>query len=236
MKPIHHRKQALTVALFRQWLLAVVLLLSVNPAAQAAGQQNIPDYATARTIFWQQLSNQGGTSLYCGQRYQGRRHRGLNIEHVFPMSWVTRSLRCGRRKQCRKRSPQFNRIEADLHNLYPAMISVNKARSSFSFGLVKGEKRRFQRCDFEVNESKRIAEPRPAVRGNIARAMFYMSYTYHLPLYRRQMNLLLTWHRQDPPDRAEKRRNSVIEKLEGIRNPFIDRPDSARAMLTGKQF
>jgi len=155
----------------------------------------------------------------------------MNIEHVFPMSWVTHSLRCGDRNQCRDQSPQFNRIEADLHNLYPALIHVNKARSSFPFGLIAGEKRRFRGCDFEVNEFKRIAEPRPAVRGNIARAVFYMSYTYGLPLFRKQKNLLLKWHQQDPPDRAEKRRNVAIEKLEGARNPFIDHPRAARRML-----
>jgi len=212
------------------------MLMLTSPVLQAAGQQKIPDYKTARGIFWYQLYSKGGTSLYCGRRYQERRHRGLNIEHVFPMSWVTKSLRCGDRQQCRRRSQKFNYIEGDLHNLYPALISINKARSSFPFAMIAGEKRRFRNCDFEVNEYKRIVEPRPAARGNIARAMFYMSYTYRLPLYRKQMNLLLKWHRQDPPDREEKRRNARIGKIEGIRNPFIDRPDSARRMISNVRY
>ena len=37
----------------------------------------------------------------------------------------------------------------------------------------------------------------------------------------------LRWHRADPPDAEERRRNDVIADLRGRRNPFID--DPARA-------
>ncbi len=231
-QPLGHGKpQRRKIVLTGGYLLVAWAMLAVSSLVLAAGQQKIPDYETARGIFWRQLYKNAGTSLYCGQQMKNRRHRGMNIEHVFPMSWVTRSLRCGNRSQCRNRNQLFNHIEADLHNLYPALIRINKARSSFPFAMVAGEKRRFQRCDFEVNEFKRIVEPRPAVRGNIARAVFYMSYTYRLPLYRKQKNLLLKWHVQDPPDRNEQRRNALIERLEGVRNPFIDHPAAARRML-----
>ena len=63
----------------------------------------------------------------------------VNIEHVFPMSWVTRALSCGTRQQCRNTSKMFNRIEADMHNLFPALSEVNSARSSFSFTKIGGE-------------------------------------------------------------------------------------------------
>jgi deoxyribonuclease-1 len=63
----------------------------------------------------------------------------VNIEHVFPMSWVTRALSCGTRQQCRNTSKMFNRIEADMHNLFPALSEVNSVRSSFSFTKIGGE-------------------------------------------------------------------------------------------------
>tara|TARA_B100001029_G_C15058993_1_gene456781 strand:- start:1823 stop:3508 length:1686 start_codon:yes stop_codon:yes gene_type:complete len=38
------------------------------------------------------------------------------------------------------------------------------------------------------------------------------------------LSTLLQWHEQDPPDAFEKRRNDVIYKWQGNRNPFIDYP------------
>jgi len=146
------------------------------------------------------------------------------------MSWVTRALRCGDREACRRSSTRFNRIESDLHNIFPARIDVNKKRGSFPFGIVKGEARRFGSCDFELDYAGRRAEPRAAVRGDIARAMFYMHDRYGLAIYARQGRLLKQWNRDDPPSTEEKRRNAAIEMLQGNRNPFIDRPESAERL------
>lgn len=201
-----------------------LLALAVQVSPTTAQQVRIPDYETARHLFWSRLYPAGGETLYCGRKWRDDR-RGLNIEHVFPMSWVTRALRCGRRKQCRDRSPLFNRIEADLHNLYPSWRVINDARSSYRFGEIAGELRYFGKCDFEVDEQNRVVEPRPAVRGEIARAMFYMQRAYGMVIYRRQAAMLLDWHRTDPPSDEERRRNDVIEKLQGNRNPFIDHPE-----------
>ena len=71
---------------------------------------------------------------------------------------------------------------------------------------------------------RRNVEPRPAARGNIARAMFYMQETYDLKIFRRQAELLKRWHGEDPPDRDEKRRNQAIAEIQGNRNRFIDDP------------
>lgn len=201
-----------------------LLVLSALVTAASAQQERIPDYETARGLFWDHLYPAGGETLYCGRPWLADR-RGLNIEHVFPMSWVTRELRCGRRKQCRERSPYFNRIEGDLHNLYPSRRDINDARSSLRFGEIPGEARYFGNCDFEVDERRRVIEPRPAARGEIARAMFYMQYAYDLPIFRKQAEMLLDWHQADPPSDEERRRNNVIEKIQGNRNPFIDHPE-----------
>ncbi len=191
----------------------------------------IPDYDTARPIFWSKLYPNGGETLYCGQKFGKRRGRKYNVEHVFPMSWVIRELKCGTRTECREKSKIFNRIEADLHNLYPVVKSINDARGSFRYGVIPGEKRKFgKRCDFEVNFKIRVVEPREAARGEIARAMFYMKDTYGMVIFRKQGELLLKWHVEDPPSQFEKQRNEMIEKIQGNRNKFIDRPELAHQL------
>ena len=189
-----------------------------------ADQKRIPDYEQARALFWGELYTRGGKTLYCGQPFSPRYTEGLNIEHIFPMSWVTNELNCGKRKQCRAKSERFNRIEADLHNLYPSRQDINDARSSFRFGMLSGEKRIFADCDFEVDEQRRVVEPRPASRGEIARAMFYMKEEYGLTIFRKSGELLKKWHFQDLPSKHEKWRNERIEKIQGTRNYFVDDP------------
>lgn len=187
-------------------------------------------YFQNMSLFWSQLYGDGGHTLYCNQLFGSKKGRQINIEHVFPMGWVTKALNCGSRSQCRTTSPRFNQIEADMHNLYPAQANINKARGSQAYGMVQGEPRQFSRCDFEIDLQKRRVEPRPAVRGNIARAMFYMQATYKLTLFSRQADLLKQWHSEDPPDHEELRRNQIIERIQGRRNPFIDHPEQVESL------
>jgi deoxyribonuclease-1 len=213
-------------AVVRSRLGAALLALAAAVPPGAAG--DVPDsYRAARRTLWGEVYAEGGTELYCGGRFDRQSGRKLNAEHVYPMSWVTRELRCGTRNQCRERSPGFNRIEADLHNIYPARTDANQRRGSTPFGDVPGEEHAIAGCDIEVDERSRVTEPRPAVRGEIARAMFYVQQTYGMPIYPRQGELLLRWHRADPPDAEERRRNEAIAKVQGRRNPFIDDPGQA---------
>jgi len=216
-------------------LSALAVWLAAAPAAaRDAGRyvhsdgERIADYlGGALPLFWGRLYARGGETLYCGVRFGRERDRRLNVEHVFPMSWVTRALGCGRRKQCRERSARFNRIESDLHNLWPARRDVNEARSSFAYSEIPGERHAFSGCDFEVDERGRRAEPRPAARGEIARSMFYMAEEYRLEIFPRQGRLLQRWHAEDPVSDEERRRNDLIEQIQGNRNPFIDDPRRA---------
>ena len=187
-----------------------------------ASAQRIPDYETARKVFWRELYNDGGRTLYCQQQFGSGYNRGINIEHVFPASWIAYSLRCGKRNQCRVNSPQFNLIEADLHNLYPSRTDVNKARNNYQYTIIRGEQRVFGNCDFEFDERARSAEPSSAARGRVARAMLYMSDEYDLYLKHKQKSLLQAWDKKYPPEQAEYRRNDRIEQIQGNSNPYID--------------
>ena len=205
----------------------IVLLLAVLlfAAPAVADQTVIPNYRSARdTYFYNQLYPGGGWTLYCGARFEDR--TGLNVEHVYPASWMKETAGCAgeSRTRCRQVSERFNRMEADLHNLYPALANINQARSNFLFGMIAGEDRDFGTCDFERDTTARIAEPRPIARGNVARSIFYMHTEYGAPIDPSMAALLGRWHCEDPPSAHEQRRNDTIEAIQGTRNPFIDNP------------
>lgn len=196
----------------------VMFMLLLVPVTVCAQPKN---YLDTIPLFWRTLYPDGGEGLYCGARFAAR-DRDYNIEHVYPMSWVARALRCGDREACRRDNARFNRIESDMHNMYPARRDLNKQRGAYPYSEIRGENRVERGCDFEIDHRARVVEPRPAVRGDIARAMLYLADRYGLQIYERQHRLLLEWHRADPPDDEERRRNRLIAQLQGSANPWIE--------------
>lgn len=209
---------------------AFVVSRAMDLGPSGGGQTGIETYEDARPVFWRQVYPDGGRTLYCDEPFGPGYNRGLNIEHVFPMAWVTNALKCGTRNQCRRNSDRFNQIEADLHNLYPSRTEVNDARGAMRFGDIPGERRRFGRCDFEVDEGARVVEPRPGARGEIARAMFYMRDTYGMIIFDDLGRRLQRWHRDDPVSAHERQRNDAIEQIQGTRNEYIDEPELVDAI------
>jgi deoxyribonuclease-1 len=218
--------------LYKNAILSFLLLtIGVGSAFSMSTQQSASEnYLGILPVFWSKVYANGGETLYCGRKFGSNKGDAINVEHVFPMSWVMKELRCRSRTQCRRSSPLFNRIEADMHNLYPSVAAINEARGAMGYSMVLGEHRRYGACDFEVDKERRKVEPRRKVRGDIARAMFYMQDAYGLKIFKRQGELLKKWHREDPPDAEEQRRNNLIEQLQGNRNRFIDHPESAKKL------
>lgn len=73
-------------------------------------------------------------------------------------------------------------------------------------------------------------------KGDVARGIFYMAIRYNrlevvngFPESKRgelgDLETLLEWHRNDPPDDFEMNRNNVIYTWQINRNPFIDQPE-----------
>ncbi len=124
---------------------------------------------------------------------------------------------------CRKTSEKFNLMESDMHNLVPAVSKLKRARSYRRHGLVFGEMRMHGGCDIEF--AGQTMEPEESIRGDIARIYFYMSFLYEIPLSQSQEEMLRNWHRSDPPSEWEMGRNSLVEMVQGNRNPFVDQPD-----------
>lgn len=211
--------------------IAVILLLLIlfwtTPAF--ADQTQIPNYNRAKKIFWGELYAQGGEDLYCGEKLI-RGDSSFNIEHVYPASWMKEAAGCkgSSRKKCRQVSTRFNRMEADLHNLYPSLTYYNSKRGSYNFGIIPGNST-IKGCDFELDGKLGLVEPQPISRGNIARSIFYMNKEYGAKIAPpggdpELKDLLIAWHCADAVDEPEKVRNHRIEQLQGTRNPFIDNP------------
>lgn len=212
-------------------LLVCALLAWACWPGNAPGQQHaIPEYSAALRLFWNELYPDGGRTLYCDEAFARDSGGRINVEHVLPMAWAMNALDCESRDLCRERSERFNRMEADLHNLYPARRDVNEARGSFGYDELRDAAAPFPGCDFDIDHRRRRVEPRPAARGEIARAMFYMHESYQLEIFTRLGITLKRWNREDPPTAEERRRNDLIEMLQGTRNRFIDDPQAAEAL------
>jgi deoxyribonuclease-1 len=195
-----------------------VILLLILPAVVFAEPRQ---YLDTIPVFWRSLYPEGGIGLYCGHRFAAR-DRSYNIEHVYPMAWVSRALRCGDRQACRRNSDRFNDIESDMHNMYPARKDLNRERGAYPFREIRGERLVERGCDLEIDHQARVVEPRPASRGNIARAMLYMADRYDLEIFARQRRLLLEWHHADAVDDVERERNRTIARLQGRSNHWIE--------------
>lgn len=122
---------------------------------------------------------------------------------------------------CARVDRAFRRIEADLHNLVPAVGELNGDRSNLPYGIVDGEPRLYGACNFEIGGQPKRAEPGEEVRGDAARIWLYMSETYSISVSDTQRKMFESWSQADPVDRSERLRDRRIEAAQGNRNPFV---------------
>ena len=111
---------------------------------------------------------------------------------------------------------------SDLRNLVLYIGEVNGYRYIFKFRMIVGEKRSYGACDIEIDFKSRITEPRPEIRGDIARIYFYMNKRYGLSLSKKKRKLFDVWDRSDPVDDWEREKNRRVEKIQGVGNKFIE--------------
>ncbi len=183
----------------------------------------------------------GGTisATACGYKARKNVARGkvLEWEHVMPAYFFGRNRACWKtgddrcetstgtaykgRECCAKVNTTFKRIEADLHNLTPAVGELNGDRSNKPYGVVSGEPRLYGACDFEIGGSPKVTEPREEVKGDAARIWLYMSKTYAIKLTAAQKAMFKKWSEEDPPDNWERLRDTRIDAAQGNRNPFV---------------
>ena len=142
----------------------------------------------------------------------------------------------------------------DIHHLRAADESVNSSRNNLDFDNGGTAHVEATECYYDSDSW----EPRDAVKGDIARAMFYMVVRYDPgyhsdnslydlelvdytgvdigdppgePLFGK-LSTLIQWHLQDPVDANEQHRNEVVFGYQGNRNPFIDHPEWVESIFS----
>ena len=96
-----------------------------------------------------------------------------------------------------KLSHEYRYMQADMHNLFPAIGAVNAMRSNYNFTMLPDVKSGFGSCDMRINNRK--AQPPIEARGRIARTYMYMEYTYpRYKMSKQQKQLMTAWNKMYP--------------------------------------
>lgn len=163
----------------------------------------------------------------CGFKYRKNKNRAQRIEweHIVPAWHFGHQLRCwqkGGRLHCRNSNAKFKQMEADMHNLVPAIGEINGDRSNFKYRMLAGEMRLYGKpVNMEISFKERAAEPPDNVQGDIARTYFYMADRYGLQISEQQKKLFIAWNNRDPVDSWERKKNQLVKKLQGDENLYI---------------
>ena len=133
--------------------------------------------------------------------------RALRIEweHIVPAWEFGHQLQCwqnGGRKNCRKVSAKFRKMEADINNLAPAIGEINADRSNYRFGMLSENATQYGRCQVKVNFKQRVVEPPFYARKRIADTYAYMQKTYGLKISAKQQKLFDAWQKQAFADKS----------------------------------
>jgi deoxyribonuclease-1 len=227
-------------------------IIAQNAYSKALIPQNFEDAKKTAQFIW----NEHRETFYCGCTYnkQGiinynscsyipmnkRKAKRIGWEHVVPVSWYGRQLSCwtqqecitkkGKnlkgRKCCRKKSENFRKMEADLHNLVPVIREVNTARKNYRFFEYSKENNKklkyyFNHCPIIIDAKNKCVEPRDEVKGMISRINFYMAEKYHIPMTQEEVQLMTDWNKRYPVSSWEKRWDQKVAAIQGDHNPYI---------------
>lgn len=229
----------MTISATRLWLFATFFLTFSDTTFAAP-----PTSFSAAKRVAIQIYDQHPVSFYCGCdiqkegkklipdlescgydiRKQKVRASRIEWEHVVPAWAFGHQLQCwqeGGRRNCSRSSELFRQMEADLHNLVPAIGEVNGDRSNYRFGFLNDHPDMYGKCDFKVDFKSRVAQPPIAQRGAIARIYLYMADQYPFELSDYQVKLFEAWDKIYPPSEWETERNRIIGEMIGQENLYI---------------
>lgn len=196
--------------------------------SKALNNHHSVGYDRARTyllgeMYLTQINNQYFVKdVYCEANYLSPgpglipKNDVMNVEHTWPQSKFGKKLGD---KSVKK---------ADLHHLYPSDSEMNNIRGNNYFGVVTAPIKVTKCPQSQIGDNsdgQRVFEPPAGHRGNVARAIFYFSIRYSMPVEAFEEEILKHWNLEDPVDMDEIDRNNQIEKYQGNRNPFIDDPN-----------
>lgn len=156
----------------------------------------------------------------------------LNIEHSFPKAWWGKTE---------------NAAYKDLFHLNPSDARANQTgKSDYPPGvadsIVKFDNGSLRQGYMKGHPGHRVFEPADEYKGDFARAYFYIVTAYedyewadkysayldngsYLEFRPWLIELLLSWHRQDPVSGKEQHRQHIVSSIQHNRNPYIDYPE-----------
>lgn len=187
-------------------------------------------YDKARKIMFgelDKLTDSKGTyvlDVYCGKKFYFKNvdeasgmHTQVNIEHTWPQSKFNGNFK----KDVQK---------SDMHHLFLTDSHANSVRGNSPFGLVGAAEDRMggEGCRASMVgliDNRDVYTPPVSHRGNVARALFYFSMHYNLGISQTEEKTLREWHKADPVDAGEIKRQEGVAKYEKTRNPFVDHPE-----------
>lgn len=178
-------------------------------------------------------TNQCGTYSTEGNCY--------NREHIVPQSLFN----------------QASPMVADIHFIRATDGKVNGMRSNYPFGKVGSATFTSQNgsklgSSISSGYAGTVFEPIDEFKGDVARMIFYFVTRYQSKLssfssgnmlgsstfpglQTWELNVLLSWHNQDPVSQAEIKRNNASYSYQGNRNPFIDNPSYVNLIWGSQQ-
>jgi len=191
--------------------------------AERVAKAKVLSYYEARRFIFSRLDNENGQvrGVYTNESvYTLSIPNGtvMNTEHTWPSSWVVSG---------------DDGFYSDLHHLFPTKSWINQERGARPFCevvVVFGSHPAGSRWGMGAGGSV-CFEPRDEHKGNAARAMFYVSAAYGLPMEDGMETTLRSWHKQDPPDVWEQARNTAITATQGYGNVFVTSPSTVAQVL-----
>lgn len=192
----------------KRQLITIVLLLSCTGIAIADPLSLV-----------RQLYHQGGKTLYCQTPFASSER--FHLDFIYNRSELLNHFGCITESLC-ENNAKFQAAYHDLHNIYVVTTGVATSRIGTFFAESTDNATLYsESCDIKT-EFQTFTPPDQA-KGNVARAMIYMSNEHDLPL-RGSLTMYQRWNKLDPPDQEELDRNQRIKALQGNSNPYIDNP------------
>ena len=150
--------------------IVAILILSSHASSQ---NTQISSFSKSKKLLLK-VYKDNPVTLYCGCSYKGKkpnlsscgyipkknkkRANRIEWEHIVPAWEFGHQLQCwqnGGRKNCRKVSAKFRKMEADINNLAPAIGEINADRSNYRFGMLAQNATQYGRCEVKVNFKQR---------------------------------------------------------------------------------
>ncbi|WP_415912972.1 endonuclease [Neptuniibacter sp. QD37_11] len=124
------------------------------------------------------------------------------------------------RRCAEKVNVTYKYMQADLHNIFAAVGSVNAQRLNYKFTELPSAEVDFGTCAMKIDNKQ--AEPPIGARGRIARAHLYMDDAYKIfKLSSQQRKLMEAWDKMYPVSAWECTRNVRILQIQGNSNPYV---------------